>query len=34
MLPKIFRRTRNFDEGKFMSILIEDDELPERYNKI
>lgn len=34
MLPKIFRRARNFDEGKCMSILIEDDELPERYNKI
>ena len=34
MLPKMSAYRSNFDETKYMSFLIKDDELLEKYNKI
>ena len=34
MLPKMSRYTKGFSETKYMSFLIKDDELLEKYNKI
>ena len=34
MLPKMSASRRDFDETKYMSILIKDNELLERYNEI
>ena len=34
MLPKISAYRRSFDETKFMSFLIENDDLLEKYNEI
>ena len=34
MLPKMSAYRRDFDETKYMSFLIKDDELLEKYNEI
>ena len=34
MAPKMSRYTKTFDETKYMSFLIKDDELLKKYNKI
>ena len=34
MLPKLSAQTRDFDENKSMSFLINDDELLEKHNKL
>ena len=34
MLPKMSGYTKSFNETKYMSILIKEDELLEKYNKI